>query len=75
MSAKKEVEDLKEKYKKFRSKTEKHKWKSLTKHIIRHHSLHEICKIFRRKKRRETWEELVTRNKKMHIKKYPNLER
>ena len=23
--------------------------------------------------RRETWEELVTRNKKMHIKKYPNL--
>jgi ribonucleoside-triphosphate reductase len=26
------------------------------------------------KKRRETWEELVTRNKKMHLKKYPNLE-
>jgi len=26
------------------------------------------------KKRRETWEELVTRNKKMHIKKYPSLE-
>ena len=25
------------------------------------------------KKRRETWEELVTRNKKMHIKKYPSL--
>ena len=25
------------------------------------------------KKRRETWEELVTRNKKMHIKKYPDL--
>jgi ribonucleoside-triphosphate reductase len=24
--------------------------------------------------RRETWEELVTRNKKMHIKKYPHLE-
>ena len=23
--------------------------------------------------RRETWEELVTRNKKMHIKKYPYL--
>ena len=23
--------------------------------------------------RRETWEELVTRNKKMHIKQYPNL--
>jgi len=23
--------------------------------------------------RRETWEELVTRNKNMHIKKYPNL--
>jgi len=26
-------------------------------------------------KRRETWEELVTRNKNMHIKKYPNLEK
>ena len=26
-----------------------------------------------RKKRRETWKELVTRNKKMHIKKYPDL--
>jgi len=25
------------------------------------------------KKRRETWDELVTRNKKMHIKKYPSL--
>ncbi len=25
------------------------------------------------KKRRETWDELVTRNKKMHIKKYPDL--
>ena len=25
------------------------------------------------KKRRETWKELVTRNKKMHIKKYPDL--
>ena len=23
--------------------------------------------------RRETWDELVTRNKKMHIKKYPSL--
>ena len=23
--------------------------------------------------RRETWEELVTRNKQMHLKKYPNL--
>ena len=27
------------------------------------------------KKRRETWDELVTRNKKMHIKKYPDLKR
>jgi len=26
-----------------------------------------------KKERRETWKELVTRNKKMHIKKYPNL--
>ena len=26
-----------------------------------------------KKKRRETWKELVTRNKKMHIKKYPDL--
>ena len=26
------------------------------------------------KQRRETWEELVTRNMKMHIKKYPTLE-
>lgn len=25
-------------------------------------------------KRRETWQELVTRNMEMHIKKYPNLE-
>ena len=25
-------------------------------------------------KRRETWEELVTRNKEMHIKKYPAME-
>ena len=25
--------------------------------------------------RRETWEELVTRNKNMHIKKYPELKR
>ena len=25
------------------------------------------------KKRRETWKELVERNKKMHIKKYPEL--
>ena len=24
-------------------------------------------------KRRETWGELVTRNKKMHLKKYPSL--
>jgi len=28
-----------------------------------------------RKKRRETWKELVTRNKKMHTKKYPNLKK
>ena len=27
------------------------------------------------KERRETWEELVTRNKKMHIKKYPKLKK
>ena len=27
-----------------------------------------------KEKRRETWEELVTRNKKMHIKKYPELQ-
>ena len=26
-----------------------------------------------KKERRETWKELVTRNKKMHLKKYPNL--
>ena len=26
-----------------------------------------------KKERRETWKELVSRNKKMHIKKYPNL--
>ena len=25
------------------------------------------------KKRRETWKELVTRNRNMHIKKYPDL--
>ena len=28
-----------------------------------------------KKNRRETWKELVTRNKKMHIKKYPNLKK
>ena len=27
------------------------------------------------KKRRETWEELVTRNKKMHMKNYPHLKK
>ena len=27
------------------------------------------------KKRRETWKELVTRNKKMHVKKYPDLKK
>ncbi len=26
-----------------------------------------------KKERRETWEELVTRNKKMHIKKFPKI--
>ena len=28
-----------------------------------------------KKKRRETWDELVTRNMKMHIRKYPKLEK
>jgi len=28
-----------------------------------------------KKKRRETWKELVTRNKKMHLKKYPDLKK
>ena len=28
-----------------------------------------------KKERRETWKELVTRNKKMHLKKYPELKR
>ena len=32
------------------------------------------ARFLEEKNRRETWEELVTRNKKMHIKKYPNLE-
>ena len=27
------------------------------------------------KKRRESWDELVTRNKKMHTKKYPDLKK
>ena len=31
------------------------------------------AKYLPKKERRETWEELVTRNKKMHIKKYPHL--
>lgn len=31
------------------------------------------AKYDKNKKRRETWEELVTRNKNMHIKKFPNL--
>jgi len=31
------------------------------------------AKYLPEKNRRETWEELVTRNKNMHIKKYPDL--
>ena len=31
------------------------------------------CRYNPEKKRRETWEELVDRNKKMHIEKYPEL--
>jgi len=31
------------------------------------------ARYIQKKERRETWEELVTRNKKMHIKKFPNL--
>jgi len=32
-------------------------------------------KFLPKKKRRETWEELVTRNKEMHIKKFPDLKK
>ena len=31
------------------------------------------AKFLPNKNRRETWKELVTRNKKMHLKKYPEL--
>ena len=32
------------------------------------------AKYLEKKERRETWEELVTRNKQMHLKKYPHLQ-
>ena len=32
------------------------------------------ARYLKKEKRRETWEELVTRNKNMHLKKYPQLE-
>ena len=31
------------------------------------------AKYLENKSRRETWQELVTRNRKMHLKKYPEL--
>ena len=33
------------------------------------------ARFLEEKDRRETWEELVTRNKEMHLKKYPNIEK
>ena len=32
------------------------------------------ARYLKEENRRESWEELVTRNKKMHLKKYPQLE-
>jgi len=32
------------------------------------------ARYLKKENRRETWEELVTRNKNMHLKKYPQLE-
>ena len=41
--------------------------------ILRHYRTYEICKVFTESERRETWDEIVARNKNMHIKAYPEL--
>jgi len=46
----------------------------ITKQILSDITVHmKYARYLPKKERRETWKELVTRNKKMHLKKYPNL--
>ena len=48
--------------------------KELTKDILSDITVHmKYARYLPEKERRETWDELVTRNKNMHIKKFPNL--
>ena len=48
----------------------------ITKKILSDITVHmKYARYLENKKRRETWEELVTRNKKMHAKKYPELKK
>ena len=49
---------------------------SLDKKILSEITIHtKYAKYLPKKKRRETWQELVTRNMQMHIQKYPHLEK
>ena len=46
------------------------------KNLVGHNSPHEVyAKYIDEKQRRENWDELVTRNMNMHIKKFPQLEK
>ena len=46
----------------------------ITKQILSDITVHmKYARYLPKKERRETWKELVTRNKKMHLKKYPDL--
>jgi ribonucleoside-triphosphate reductase (thioredoxin) len=46
----------------------------LSKKILSDITVHmKYAKFLPKENRRETWEELVTRNKEMHQKKYPNI--
>ena len=48
----------------------------ISKKILSDITVHmKYAKFLAEQSRRETWEELVTRNKKMHVKKYPDLKK
>ena len=46
----------------------------LERKFIRHYGSYEVRSLSEDKQRRENWDELVTRNMNMHIKKLPQLE-
>ena len=49
---------------------------SLARQILSDITVHmKYARYLPKKERRETWKELVTRNMKMHIKKYPELKK